>query len=277
MKNEYGACERLEQMRLTMTDDRAAEMKDAADYRAFTEKFQTKLTTDDCYTPELVYEAVADFVAARYQIDRARFVRPFMPNGDFQTFPYAPDAVVVDNPPFSILAGIVEWYLWQKIPFFLFAPALTLFSGSSSCAALPCGVNITYANGASVPTSFLTSLEPDDVRVRILPELYSAVDAANRANQAAAKKTMPKYSYPPHLLTAARANWLCQHGATLTIRKADSVKVSALDAQRARGKAVFGGGYLLSERAAAERAAAVVWELSAREREIIRWMEDAAT
>ena len=32
---------------------------EAENYDAFTEKFKTKLTTDDCYTPEPVYEAVA--------------------------------------------------------------------------------------------------------------------------------------------------------------------------------------------------------------------------
>ena len=37
---------------------------EAENYAAFTEKFKPKLTTDDCYTPEPVYEAVADWVAA---------------------------------------------------------------------------------------------------------------------------------------------------------------------------------------------------------------------
>ena len=34
-----------------------------AEYEAFVEKFKPKKTTDDCYTPPEVYEAVADFVA----------------------------------------------------------------------------------------------------------------------------------------------------------------------------------------------------------------------
>lgn len=32
---------------------------EAANYDAFTEKFKPKLTTDDCYTPEPVYDAIA--------------------------------------------------------------------------------------------------------------------------------------------------------------------------------------------------------------------------
>ena len=59
------------------------------------------------------------------------------------------------------------------------------------------------------------------------------------------------------------------------MRREDCCRISALDAQRACGKAIYGGGLLLSERAAAERAAAErarahVWELSAREREVVR-------
>ena len=59
------------------------------------------------------------------------------------------------------------------------------------------------------------------------------------------------------------------------VRREDCCRISALDAQRACGKAIYGGGLLLSERAASERAAAErarahVWELSAREREVVR-------
>lgn len=32
------------------------------DYDGFVEKFKPKKTTDDCYTPPLVYEAIADWV-----------------------------------------------------------------------------------------------------------------------------------------------------------------------------------------------------------------------
>lgn len=33
------------------------------EYEAFVEKFKPKLTTDDCYTPDNIYEAVASWVA----------------------------------------------------------------------------------------------------------------------------------------------------------------------------------------------------------------------
>ena len=52
-----------------------------------------------------------------------------MDAGDYKAFPYPDGAVVIDNPPFSILASICTLYLEHGIPFFLFAPSLTCFGG----------------------------------------------------------------------------------------------------------------------------------------------------
>ena len=43
-----------------------------AQYTAFVDKFKPKLTTDDCYTPENVYDAVADWVAMELNEYRRR-------------------------------------------------------------------------------------------------------------------------------------------------------------------------------------------------------------
>ena len=45
------------------------------DYAGFVEKFKPKKTTDDCYTPPAVYEAVKDWACRRYGIDPACTVR----------------------------------------------------------------------------------------------------------------------------------------------------------------------------------------------------------
>ena len=37
------------------------------EYAAFVEKFKPKKTTDDCYTPENIYNAVRDWVLAEYK------------------------------------------------------------------------------------------------------------------------------------------------------------------------------------------------------------------
>ena len=242
------------------------EMTDAS-YKGFVEKFETKRTTDDCYTPDNVYEVVADFVAKTYDLDRKHFRRVFWPSGDYQAEKYTPSDIVVDNPPFSILAQIVQWYNDRAVKFFLFAPTLTLFSSSSSCQ-IPCGVGITYENGASVNTSFLTNLE--DAQVHTYPELYKAIEKANAYNEKLTKKTLPKYAYPDEIITAAMVARWCKYGIEYVLNREDCERIRTLDAQRKVGKSIFGNGYILSERAAAERAAAERWKLSARERNIVR-------
>ena len=241
------------------------------EYKAFVEKFRAKKTTDDCYTPERVYDAVADWAAAEYGTARERFVRPFFPGGDYERFEYPDGCAVVDNPPFSILSKIISFYAGRGIRFFLFAPALTLFSSSSSSACcIPCGVSITYENGANVPTSFVTNMEDRRLRVRTAPDLYQAVKTANDANLAESKKSLPRYEYPDNIITAAMVQRWCKYGVEYRLSVADSRPISALDAQRSRGLSIFGNGYILSSRAAAERAAAERWKLSARERELVR-------
>ena len=136
-------------------------------------------------------------------------MRPFYPGGDYQKERYAKNAVVVDNPPFSILAQILNRYHDHGIRFFLFAPTLTLFSSSAStCCAIPTGATVIYENGASVNTSFLTNLEPETLRVRTTPELQKAVQDASDETQKALHKELPKYSYPDEVLTSAMvARW----------------------------------------------------------------------
>lgn len=184
---------------------------------------------------------------------------------------------MVDNPPFSILSEILRWYDENGVKFFLFAPTLTLFSSSSTACALPCGGSITYENGATVATSFVTNLE--DNRVRVVPDLFKVIEAANAENQAQFKKELPKYKYPDEVLTAAMCSYMSKHGVALTIRKEDSYHIRQLESQKEyNDSAIYGSGYLLSEKAAAEKAAKEVqkkltehvWELSEKEKEIVR-------
>ena len=264
----------------TMNEQEKAikEMQDAS-YGSFLKKFETKKTTDDCYTPDNIYNAVADFVAEKYGRDKRFFVRPFWPGGDYKTVGYMPDDTVVDNPPFSILSQIISYYHEKGVKFFLFAPTLTLFSSSSSSSscAIPLGVGITYENGATVKTSFLTNLE--EAQVHTYPELYKKIEAENKRNEKQGKKTLPKYEYPDEIITAAQVARWCKYGIEYTLNRSDCERIGTLDAQRKIGKSIFGNGYILSERAAAERAAAERaaaeraaaerWKLSSRERNIV--------
>lgn len=241
---------------------------DAEKYDAFKEKFKPKKTTDDCYTPPNIYQAVLDWVRQEYSLGDAEIIRPFFPGEDYQMRGYPRGCVVVDNPPFSILSTIIRWYCDHGVRFFLFAPALTLFSARNcDVTYIPCGSDVTYENGASVSTSFVTNM--DTCRVRTAPALYKAIKAANDENLRAAHKELPKYSYPDHVITAAIVQRWCSYGVDYRLEKADCTRISELDSQKKAGKSIFGGGFLLSDRAAAERAAATRWAISEREREII--------
>ena len=83
-------------------------------YEEFVEKFKPKKTTDDCYTPPAVYEAVKDWAVKEYGLEGKEIVRPFYPGGDYESYDYPTDCVVIDNPPFSILSKICKWYIEKK-------------------------------------------------------------------------------------------------------------------------------------------------------------------
>ena len=242
------------------------------DYESFVEKFRPKLTTDDCYTPKLVYAAVLEWAVFEYGIDPERVIRPFFPGGDYEHHTYPKGCVVLDNPPFSILSEIVRFYQERGISFFLFAPGLTTFMRADGVCAVCAGAQVTYANGANVNTSFVTNMEPG-TKARTAPKLRQMIEKAVTLERRNTTKPMPKYDYPYDVVTAANLNYISKYGQELRIREEDCMRISGLDSQRPYGKAIFGGGLLLSrraaaERAAAERAAAKSWELSPREIEL---------
>lgn len=209
-------------------------------------------------TPPLIYETIRDWACKEYNINPSSIVRPFWPGGDYEHFDYPDGCVVLDNPPFSILAKICAFYLERGIPFFLFAPSLTAFSHSklfSRMNHIICDADITYENGANVRTAFVTSYGGDIV-AQTAPDLGAAIKAATNKIKRENAANLPKYDYPYHVVTAAIMQRYSKYGVKWEIRRSDCVHVSALDEQRENGKTIFGGGLLLSDRAASERAAA---------------------
>ena len=243
------------------------ESEESDEYAAFVEKFKHKLTTDDVYTPENVYNALLTWARRHYDLGDAPIVRPFYPGGDYQNADYPDGCVVIDNPPFSILSEICAWYEKHGVRYLLFAPGLTLFSiNAGRSRYLPIGLDILYTNGASIATSFVTSLGA--WKIEICPDLYTALDAPNTENKRRATTQLPKYEYPASVCSVA-INKLACYGQALRIPESDAAFIRALDAQRDAGKAIYGGGFLLSEKAAAEKAAAEKWHLSERELALI--------
>lgn len=246
------------------------------DYGEFTDKFKPKLTTDDCYTPVEVYEAVLGWLREKVDIEGCNIVRPFCPGGDYEAYDYKEDDVVVDNPPFSILARILRFFRDRGIRFFLFGPQLTLFSSSSSSSLtyIPCACTVEYANGAKVNTGFISNLF-GDVFAMSAPDLRKRIKEAQEKARGVASAPLPVYEYPPEVLTSSMLGYLSTHGVEFKVMRDEvsPVPLSALASQKAVGKAIFGKGWLISERKAAERKAAenvIVWELSDMEREAVR-------
>ena len=242
-------------------------------YEEFVEKFKPKKTTDDCYTPENVYEVIKEWAVERYNLQGREIVRPFWPGADFRSVDYPENCVVIDNPPFSILSKICREYRARHIDYFLFAPTLTLFSTNSGNENyIVCDAGVTYENGAVVNTSFLTNL--GSVKINVAGDLTRAIEHENQKNVTKAKKpTVLKYDYPQAIATAAKLGKIAKRGIRLEIKPEDTAFIRALDAQKPRKKGLYGAGFLLSEKAAAEKAAAeevTIWELSTREKQIIQ-------
>ena len=250
------------------------ETEDTEEYKQFVDKFKPKKTTDDCYTPEEVYNTVLAWVVQEYGINPDKIIRPFFPGEDYQNAKYLDGYVVVDNPPFSIFKEICNFYEERDIPFFLFSPHLTGLCGEykKSCF-ISIGADVIYENGAKVKTSFRTNLDP--MLVRTAPELHALLKETCRK----IKKTrdLPKYRYPQEVFTASIGAKLSSCGIDYRIPRNGAVFIRRLDSQIESKKALFGGGLLLSKKAAAEKAAAekkipddtVAWELSDRERDLV--------
>ena len=257
------------------------------DYESFEEKFKPKKTTDDCYTPEDVYQAIRNWVSENItSMGGRRVVRPFYPGGDYRNFDYGGDCFVLDNPPFSILVEIRSFYAERRIPYFLFAPSLTLFSrlgaDEDNVTFIVANASIIYENGANVKTGFITNCMSGGLRISVRCDLREVIERVQKERKRD-KRELPVYDYPAHVVSAALLQKIAQPGFVLDFPKEECEYVRTLDAQRKAGKSIFGNGFFISERLAAERMAAErmpaermparekhIWELSERERMIIK-------
>lgn len=240
------------------------------DYEGFLDKLEPKKTTDDCYTPKEVYDVILEYVSNHANLQGKRILRPFYPGGDYTQIEYQENDIVIDNPPFSIITKICKYYLERNIKFFLFGPHLTAFSSNIDCTHIITSSDITYENGATIKTAFLSNMF-GDVKIigdHVLREKLKEVNDLNN-------KKLPKYIYPNHIITVSKIAYCVERGVSISIDKSNVKHYRRMDAQVKHGKALFGSGFLVSDKAAAEAAAAVddnviVWELSEKEMQIIK-------
>lgn len=242
------------------------------DYAGFVEKFKPKKTTDDCYTPPAIFEVIEAWVRRKCpQIAHLKTIRPFYPGGDYEKEDYT-GRVVIDNPPFSIITKIRRFYQERGVPYFLFIPGLTAFSSERRDTTVHIGVPIEYANGAKIPTAFASNLF-GDIGIIVDGELTGLIETASK------KETVkiPKYEYPPNVITIGRVHKLASARVNIEIRRQSLHRVTGLDSQKEAKKAIFGKGFLCSHEVEAELRAAELraaeertfWALSEREHEII--------
>ena len=204
--------------------------------QAFEDKFKVKHTTDDCFTPPAVYEAVKDWVLERYGISEDReLVRPFYPGGDYQAFDYPEGCLVLDNPPFSIMSEIVEFYKGKGIDFFLFAQGTTLMQQLDRCNAVVVGISIRYENGADIHSGFLTNMGP---RVLVSASLHDAIEKA----QPSEAKEVSAYDWPDNVVSGALLGRLPKYGVEMEIDRVHPVRTVGESKEN-----IFGGGGLVSD------------------------------
>lgn len=274
-------------MNIDKLDKEVFSKHDTPEHEAFLAKFKPKRTTDDCYTPPEIYDVILKWVKAKCpQIEGLRVVRPFYPGGDYTKENYT-DAVVIDNPPFSILAEIKRFYHHHKTPYFLFAPSLTLFTSDvkeSNYIVVDAG--ITYANGANVRTGFISNLFGSKAII-LAPDLRQAIEGVDRNKV----NSLPSYAYPKNVISAALLSKHVNAGVAMEIDRSEVSFIRKLDSQEASGKAIFWGGFLVSDeiadelegrfrKAKIERAkriggdvdddGRILWKLSDREKLIIK-------
>lgn len=251
----------------------------SGEYENFVDKFQTDTpkTTDDCYTPQNIYDAIKDYVIDKYNLTGRKVVRPFCPGGDYQNFTYPKDCVVIDNPPFSILAEIVKWYNKNEIDYFLFSPYLTNLNTQEANHVVT-DAQITYENGAVVNTAFLTNL--GEWFIETDPKLQEIIEEENKKN-IKKDKELPKYEYPDEVISSTTIGQLSKNGVDFKLKKEDCYFIRELEQQKEHGKGIFGAGYLISKVKAEEiakakkivkakeKVEAIRWELSDNEKAIV--------
>ena len=225
------------------------------DYEAFLAKFQNQdKTTDDTYTPKDVYEAIVKYVGTITDLSDKVILRPFYPGGDYENAEYPENGVVIDNPPFSIFTKICTFYTARDIPFFLFGPALTIFSCCKYCTAVVISHSIEFENKIAPNCNFASNLYGDLIATTA-PELDLLLDNCPSQTK---KANLPSYVYPEELCSVSDMQTLARGGVKFAIHRDESQIVRDLSHMKDFGKSLFGDHLLLAKAKAKAKAKALL-------------------
>ena len=237
------------------------------DYESFVAKFNKDMpkTTDECWTPPDVYEAVVRYVGTITDLKGHDILRPFYPGGDYINAEYPEGGVVIDNPPFSMFTKIVRFYASNGIPFFLFGNGMTIMQCCKWSTAVIINKQIKFENGAMVRVNFASNLYGDALAVTA-PKLGQAIAAC--PSQQPKTKSLPKYVYPREVVSTSLLQIVAGGGVELRIDRKEGEIINDLDNHP---NGLF-GSHLLVSREAAERAS----EAAERAREAAERAREAA-
>lgn len=213
------------------------------DYEGFVEKFKPKKTTDDCYTPPAVFEAVLDYVDRNVTpLEGREVVRPFWPRGDYERHEYPQGCIVIDNPPFSITSQIVHFYVRHGVDFFLFCHGLTCMNLSNPHIAFHIlNTSVIFENGAQVSVAFITNVRPHGERIVLAGELDAALRVACRQPDKEKKKLV----YPPEVVSGALLRKFVSLGRNFSILETQCAPIASHEAP-------YGGGFLVTSQVTEE-------------------------
>ena len=79
------------------------------------------------------------------------------------------------------------------------------------------------------------------------------IKEANEQVRAEGRTELPNYEYPDYVVTATRVAQFSRYGVEFSLPADECQHIRQLDAQAEYGKAIFGSGFLLSERMKAEK------------------------
>ena len=141
------------------------------------------MANDELYTPNRVYEVIKNWAVKRYGLEGREIIRPFYKGGDYKRANYPKGCVVIDNPPFSIGAQIVDFYLEKGIDFFLFCQTQKgidlLNAREDKISFIASGAKVKYDNQDNgIATSFITNLEKEQLLI-VACDLSEEIKCAN--------------------------------------------------------------------------------------------------
>lgn len=217
------------------------------DYESFIKRFtENPKTTDECWTPNDVYEAVLTYVRSIHDMTDKVVLRPFFPNGDYENADYPSNGVVIDNPPFSIFLKVIKFYTDRDIPFFLFGPGLTIGNACKYCTAVIIGEQMVFTNGAKIRVNFATNLLGDTL-IATSAKLTKLLSEC--PSQQGSSRSLPKHIYPQNLLSISDFQTIAGGDDDFCLRR-DEVYLTT----KVAGRVLFGCHFITST-AQAKKAA----------------------